>query len=268
MACATRGATASIARRATSHRRRRPGPLRGDRLPAGRERGRRELRLAQMEGFHCYNPDPTATTGRSRCPILEQPQPRLVRDHRRDALPGTVDSRARRRPTSIPTTASVGSIRGPGGQRELDHALLRAAFNVSGSGEDEAGEVYFADPAATRSTGSTHRPPLPPSPASFRPPSSPAIRASTCSSTVRFVYGSVVRWNGADRPTTFALRLQIPAAISAVDIPAAGTASVTVFTPAPGGGTSAPLTVEINPTFLDVPSISRTPTSRPSSTPA
>ena len=54
-----------------------------------------------------------------------------------------------------------------------------------------------------------------------------------------FVEGlSVVRWNGADRSTTYVNSTQLTAAITAADIATAGTASVTVFNPAPGGGTS------------------------------
>ncbi len=50
---------------------------------------------------------------------------------------------------------------------------------------------------------------------------------------------SVVRWNGADRPTTFISNMQLSAAIPASDLAAGGTVAVTVFTPAPGGGLSA-----------------------------
>ena len=53
-----------------------------------------------------------------------------------------------------------------------------------------------------------------------------------------FLSGSVVRWNGADRATTFVNGTQLTAAIPAGDIATAGTASVTVFNPAPGGGVS------------------------------
>ncbi|GAC1654166.1 MAG: hypothetical protein NVS4B3_17890 [Gemmatimonadaceae bacterium] len=54
-----------------------------------------------------------------------------------------------------------------------------------------------------------------------------------------FVNGSVVRWNGADRITTYVSANQLTAAIPASDLNALGTSSVTVFTPAPGGGTSS-----------------------------
>jgi subtilisin len=60
-----------------------------------------------------------------------------------------------------------------------------------------------------------------------------------------FAPTSVVRWNGAARSTTFLSATQLRASIAAADIASAGTASVTVFTPAPGGGTSAPLTFTI-----------------------
>ncbi len=54
-----------------------------------------------------------------------------------------------------------------------------------------------------------------------------------------FVAASVVRWNGADRPTTFVSATRLTAAIAAADVATVGTAQVTVFTAAPGGGTSA-----------------------------
>jgi hypothetical protein len=60
-----------------------------------------------------------------------------------------------------------------------------------------------------------------------------------------FVSSSIVRWNGANRPTTFLSATQLRASIAAADIATAGSASVTVFTPAPGGGTSAQLTFTI-----------------------
>jgi hypothetical protein len=53
-----------------------------------------------------------------------------------------------------------------------------------------------------------------------------------------FVNGAVVRWNGSDRTTTFVSSTQLTAAIPASDVATAGTANVTVFNPAPGGGTS------------------------------
>jgi 6-phosphogluconolactonase len=64
-------------------------------------------------------------------------------------------------------------------------------------------------------------------------------------SGLNFEASSVVRWNGTDLPTTLdpnsmdeILTAQVPAS----DIATAGTVAVTVFNPAPGGGTSNSLT--------------------------
>ena len=62
-----------------------------------------------------------------------------------------------------------------------------------------------------------------------------------------FVASSVIRWNGVDRPTTFVSATQLQAVIASADLAAAGSVSVTVFTPAPGGGTSLPATFTVNP---------------------
>jgi 6-phosphogluconolactonase len=71
-----------------------------------------------------------------------------------------------------------------------------------------------------------------------------------------FVAGSVVRWNGSDRPTSGNGSINaITAQISASDIAAAGTAVVTVFNPAPGGGSSSSLTFTITTGAIDPQSI-------------
>ena len=62
-----------------------------------------------------------------------------------------------------------------------------------------------------------------------------------------FLPASEVRWNGVARPTTFVSSTQLRAAIAASDVAAIGTAQVTVFSPAPGGGTSAALPFTIAP---------------------
>src|SRR6267143_4504723 len=56
---------------------------------------------------------------------------------------------------------------------------------------------------------------------------------------LNFVASSVVRWNGNDRPTKLVNNPpQLTAQIPASDTAATGTAAVTVFNPAPGGGSS------------------------------
>jgi len=53
-----------------------------------------------------------------------------------------------------------------------------------------------------------------------------------------FVSGSTVNWNGSPRTTTFVSGSQLTATILSTDIATASTASVTVASPAPGGGVS------------------------------
>jgi hypothetical protein len=60
-----------------------------------------------------------------------------------------------------------------------------------------------------------------------------------------FVNGSIVNWNGQPRTTTFVSGSQLTASITAPDLTAASTATVTVFSPVPGGGTSNPALFEI-----------------------
>lgn len=72
---------------------------------------------------------------------------------------------------------------------------------------------------------------------------SPTWAAAGAAEFTLTVYGfnlnadSVVRWNGNDRKTVYS-SYHLEASISAADIALEGTASVTVFNPTPGGGTS------------------------------
>lgn len=68
-----------------------------------------------------------------------------------------------------------------------------------------------------------------------------------------FTPSSVVYWNGSPRPTTFFSATQLFAQLTAADVAAAGTANVTVFNPAPGGGTSNGVTVDIVQQLNPVP---------------
>ena len=67
-----------------------------------------------------------------------------------------------------------------------------------------------------------------------------------------FVSGSVVNWNGSARATTFVSSSKLTASIAASDIAKAGTASVTVANPAPGGGTSNSVSFPIAPASTSV----------------
>jgi hypothetical protein len=56
-----------------------------------------------------------------------------------------------------------------------------------------------------------------------------------------------VRWNGANRPTTYVSATQLQASLGAGDLAVVGSAQVSVFSPSPGGGTSNVLNLNIVP---------------------
>jgi hypothetical protein len=64
-----------------------------------------------------------------------------------------------------------------------------------------------------------------------------------------FTGSSVIRWNGSDLATISVSSSQLTATIPQADIVTAGTATVTVFNPAPGGGTSNALSFIIDGTL-------------------
>ena len=70
-----------------------------------------------------------------------------------------------------------------------------------------------------------------------------------------FINGSVINWNGTALTTTFVNPTQLTATVPAANIATAGTANVTVFTPTPGGGTSAAAVFTINVATNPAPSL-------------
>jgi hypothetical protein len=61
-----------------------------------------------------------------------------------------------------------------------------------------------------------------------------------------FVPNSVVRWNGSDRVTTYVSATELQGAILSSDIAAGGEAQVTVFNPAPSGGASSGVALQVS----------------------
>ena len=123
--------------------------------------------------------------------------------------------------------ASPATVAPPG------HYLL---FILNGSGVPSVGRIVQvgSDPTALTLTTLS--------------PSSAVVGGPDFTLTVNgnnFVSGSVVRWNGANRPTTFVSATRLTAQIPATDIAAGGTASVTVLNPSPGGAVSNALTFTI-----------------------
>ena len=72
-----------------------------------------------------------------------------------------------------------------------------------------------------------------------------------------FVSGSIVRWNGESRTTSFVSPTQLTAQIAATDLAVAGTAQVTVVNPSPGGGVSNSLTFTITGSSDPLPTITQ-----------
>jgi hypothetical protein len=70
-----------------------------------------------------------------------------------------------------------------------------------------------------------------------------------------FVRGSVVRWNGATRPTTIVSATRLTARLEAPDLSVAGTGQVAVFNPAPGGGLSNVVALAVRPRLNPTPTL-------------
>ena len=208
-----------------------------------------------MEGNHCYNPSTNCDDGTLIHPILEYGH----------GLGCSVTGGFRYRGSAIPglygvylygdyCTGRIWEAFEDGSGDWSSTEVLDSSYLISGWGEDQAGEIYLANHggAVYKLTDASN--PVP-TLSSLNPT---AIIAGDPGFTLtlngsNFRYPSVVRWNGADRPTTFVSPNQLTAQIPASDITVAGTAQVTVFSPAPGGGESSARTFNINLTFLDVP---------------
>ena len=70
-----------------------------------------------------------------------------------------------------------------------------------------------------------------------------------------YVPESVVKWNGVARTTTYVSGTQLQISVAASDLTSAGSAALTVFNPAPTGGTSAPVNLPIvvrSPTLSNI----------------
>jgi hypothetical protein len=68
-----------------------------------------------------------------------------------------------------------------------------------------------------------------------------------------FVGDSIIQWNGAPLATAYVSPTQLTATVLASDLTSEGNASITVFTPSPGGGTSNAINF---PVLLNIPILS------------
>ena len=82
--------------------------------------------------------------------------------------------------------------------------------------------------------------------ASINPPPTLGLVDYTLTVTgTGFVQGSVVYWNNEPRPTTYVSATEVHAAITGADVGASAVASVRVVNPAPGGGPSEDVAVNV-----------------------
>jgi sugar lactone lactonase YvrE len=145
-------------------------------------------------------------------------------------------------PGGIITTVAGNGVRGVSGDGGV--ATAASLYAPAALAVDAAGNVYVADGDRVRKLWVFTNPV--PAVSALSPTVAPVGAALTLIVTGSgFSPGSVVRWSGSDRPTTFVSTTQLTAAIPASDLAAAGTAQITVFNPAPGGGLSNALDLTI-----------------------
>ncbi len=134
-------------------------------------------------------------------------------------------------PSSVTSTQIIATI--PAADIATAGTVNVTVTNPAGGGTSNAQTFTVNNPAPTESSLS---------------PTSATAGGAAFTLTVNgtgFVSTSVVKFNGADKTTTFVSATKLTAAITAADIATAGTATVTVTNPAPGGGTSATLSFTI-----------------------
>jgi hypothetical protein len=135
-------------------------------------------------------------------------------------------------PSSVTGTQIVATI--PAAEITTAGTVNVTVTNPAGGGTSNAQTFTINNPAPTATSLS---------------PTSATAGGAAFTLTVNgtgFVSASVVKFNGAAKTTTFVSAIQLTAAITAADIATAGTATVNVTNPAPGGGTSGNLSFTIN----------------------
>jgi hypothetical protein len=159
---------------------------------------------------------------------------------------------------------------------DVQNTTLTRTFNITAPASNGTYNAYFiaySDNACTANASST----LTLTNGVVVAPATPAPTTTSISPTSRFVgdgaftltvngtnfvSSSVVRWAGLDRTTTFVSSTQLTAAIPATDLATTGSKAITVFNPAPGGGTSNSQTFTVNanpvPTTTSIAPATRT----------
>jgi len=210
----------------------------------------------RMEGDHCFQPAAGCQSPGLTPPIIEYP----------NAGGGSVTGGYRYRGSDYPRMQGLyfyaDFVQGrlfaareeDGAWDEID--TRNVPYGISTFGEDERGELLFADyhgGTIYRIKASYPAPQL-----SSLSPAGVAAGGIAFRFTVvgdNFVPSSEVRWNGQTRATRFVDNTRLQVEIPAEDIAAIGAAGITVLNPAPGGGVTEPLTFTIEPEPANAPAI-------------
>jgi CSLREA domain-containing protein len=123
---------------------------------------------------------------------------------------------------------------GPGGG-----ASNAVAFQVAAPGQNPAPSITGLTPTSTIARGTQSKPLV------------LVIQGQG------FLPTSQVRWNGANRATTYVSPTQLRVTLSAADVAFGGYGSITVGNPAPGGGLSNPVTFNVFGHTLYLPAVLR-----------
>ncbi|HUS15742.1 MAG TPA: beta-propeller fold lactonase family protein, partial [Chloroflexia bacterium] len=128
--------------------------------------------------------------------------------------------------TSVQNIPANGNSPALDGARMLEVSTDGTTLYATGSNSDSVVAFHAANPVASLSTL------LPASAAAGSPALTVRVQGE------HFVPGSVVRVNGADRETKYIHPQELEVKLLAADLAAAGSRTITVFNPGPGGGVS------------------------------
>ncbi|MGE5277840.1 MAG: PQQ-dependent sugar dehydrogenase [Acidobacteriota bacterium] len=209
----------------------------------------------RMEGLHCYNPSTGCNDGTLELPILEYPHSPEC------SVTGGYVYRGSLSPQLYGVYVFGDYCSGKIWGVTRDSAGIWSRRQIASSqfissfGQDEAGELYVVEHsgAVRRIVGPTSY--ALPAIAALKPfaavKGDPPFTLSV--DGTGFTPASLVAWNGSARATTYVSRTRLTMTVAASDVAAAGSATVTVSNPSPGGGISAGKSFAVTNMFLDVP---------------